>query len=66
MAGFRAAGWTCCGSAVVALCIALAGLRGLGIVGKSQEPELPKLQDSEVKGTETPVDQKASSLMALT
>jgi len=34
MAGFRAAGWTCCGALGLSLLIAVAGMRGIGLVGQ--------------------------------
>ncbi|OCH89214.1 MFS general substrate transporter [Obba rivulosa] len=34
LGGFRAAGWTCCGAATIALLIALFGLRDIGVVGQ--------------------------------
>lgn len=38
MAGFRAAGWVCCGTIAVSLVIALVGMRGVGLVGQ-RHPE---------------------------
>lgn len=36
MAGFRAAGWMCCGTVAVALVIAVVGMRGVGLVGQQR------------------------------
>ena len=50
MAGFRAAGWTCAGTLVLAVLIALAGLRGIGLVGQQRvaQAEKPMLGDVEM------------------
>ncbi|KAJ7044973.1 major facilitator superfamily domain-containing protein [Mycena alexandri] len=37
MAGFRSAAWTCFGVAVLSFAIALVGLRGIGIIGRSKD-----------------------------
>ena len=37
MAGFRAAGWVCCGVLVISLIIAVVGMRGIGIVGQQSD-----------------------------
>ena len=42
MAGFRAAGWTCCATVAVALLIALIGMRGVGLVGQQRPPRAEK------------------------
>lgn len=42
MAGFRAAGWTCCGTVVIALVIAVVGMRGIGLVGQQRLPRAEK------------------------
>lgn len=34
MAGYRAAGWTCCGALVLSLLVAIVGMRDMGIVGQ--------------------------------
>ena len=39
MAGFRAAGWTCCGTCALALVIAIVGMRGIGLVGQQRTPQ---------------------------
>ncbi|KAJ7572217.1 major facilitator superfamily domain-containing protein [Mycena floridula] len=50
MAGFRAAGWTMFGAALLGFVIAAVGLRGMGIVGKAKpDPSAPDdipLQDT--------------------
>ncbi|KAJ7757476.1 MFS general substrate transporter [Mycena metata] len=38
MAGFRSAAWTCLGAAALSFAIALVGLRGIGIIGRSKGP----------------------------
>lgn len=38
MAGFRAAGWTCCGTVIIALITAIVGMRGVGLVGQQEHP----------------------------
>ncbi|KAJ7757480.1 major facilitator superfamily domain-containing protein [Mycena metata] len=38
MAGFRSAAWTCFAVAVLSFAIALVGLRGIGIIGRSTNP----------------------------
>ncbi|KAI0075980.1 hypothetical protein K474DRAFT_1663636 [Panus rudis PR-1116 ss-1] len=38
MAGYRAAGWTCCGAVIISLLVAIFGLRGIGLVGQQQLP----------------------------
>lgn len=50
LAGFRAAGWTCAGTLVLAILIALVGLRGIGLVGQQRicQPEKPVLDDVEM------------------
>ncbi|KAF7790920.1 hypothetical protein EIP86_001878 [Pleurotus ostreatoroseus] len=45
MVGFRAAGWTCCGTIVFALIIAIVGMRGVGLVGQEQGAGLHTKQD---------------------
>ena len=41
LAGFRAAGWTCCGSLLISLAIAVVGMRGIGLVGQHTPVEKP-------------------------
>ncbi|CAL1708737.1 unnamed protein product [Somion occarium] len=41
MAGYRAAGWTCCGALVLSLIIAIFGMRGIGLVGQRRCVEKP-------------------------
>ena len=50
MAGFRAAGWTCCGTIAIALIVALVGMRGVGLVGQHRptRAEKPELGDVEM------------------
>lgn len=38
LAGYRVAAWACAASAAVGFVIAVAGLRGMGIVGRKEEP----------------------------
>ena len=42
MAGFRAGGWTCCATIIVALVIALVGMRGVGLVGQQRPAHVEK------------------------
>jgi hypothetical protein len=53
MAGFRAAGWTCCATIMLALVIALAGMRGIGIVGQ-QRPTQAEKPNSDIEMTPSP------------
>ncbi|KAF9462499.1 major facilitator superfamily-domain-containing protein [Collybia nuda] len=39
MIGFRAAGWTLFGAAIISITIGLLGLRGIGIVGRKREAD---------------------------
>ncbi|KAJ7508587.1 major facilitator superfamily domain-containing protein [Mycena galericulata] len=54
MVGFRAAGWTCFAVSVLSFVIAIVGLRGIGIIGRSAEkPEAastePEIQLTDVE-----------------
>ncbi|EKM56493.1 uncharacterized protein PHACADRAFT_207718 [Phanerochaete carnosa HHB-10118-sp] len=49
MAGFRAAGWTCCGAIVIALIIAAVGLRGIGLVGQQRPAACAEKSDGDIE-----------------
>lgn len=49
MAGFRAAGWTCCGTIVLALVIAVVGMRGVGLVGQQRPPAALEKPDGDIE-----------------
>lgn len=51
MVGFRAAGWTCCGTIVLALIIAVVGMRGVGLVG--QQPDISHCTKEGTRDIET-------------
>ena len=42
MIGFRAGGWVCCATVVIAIVISLFGMRGIGLVGQQHAQDLPK------------------------
>ncbi|PSR74384.1 hypothetical protein PHLCEN_2v9892 [Hermanssonia centrifuga] len=46
MAGFRAAGWTCCGTVSLSLLIAIVGIRGIGLAGQ-RRPIVEKMKDGQ-------------------
>ena len=46
MAGYRAAGWTCCGTLVLSLLVAIVGMRGMGIVGQNKHEAAPSEKSS--------------------
>lgn len=49
MAGFRAAGWTCCGVVALALVIAAAGMRGVGLIGQQHIQPVVKKPGGDVE-----------------
>ncbi len=46
MAGFRASGWTCCGTVSLSLLIAIVGIRGIGLAGQ-RRPIVEKMKDGQ-------------------
>lgn len=54
MVGFRAAGWTCCGTIALALIIAIVGMRGVGLVG--QQPDISHRAQQGTGDVETATD----------
>ena len=49
MVGFRAAGWTCCGTIVLALLITLVGMRGVGLVGQQRGPQVDEKPEGDIE-----------------
>ncbi|OBZ77744.1 hypothetical protein A0H81_02617 [Grifola frondosa] len=55
MAGFRAAGWTCCGASAISFLIAVIGMRGVGIIGQEKgDQEAKKTDCSDVELAQLP------------
>ncbi|KAF7325316.1 MFS general substrate transporter [Mycena venus] len=48
MAGLRVAGWTCFAAAMISICIAIGGLRGMGVVGVGRKADVASEREVEL------------------